>query len=504
MNLHRILTSLSHGSRAALLLAALAPLGCVAGNLESGSPEGAGGAGGDTGMKPEPETALANVQSSIKISPTLYGQNYWDPRLINAAVLNQVDASGVKIIRIGGNSFNDNPSSDDAGKWIDLIQKNTNAKVLLQVSSTVEGAPAKAKQMVHLLKKYVDFWEIGNEPDAAPGWTKDVGENASHVAGYIKAIARAMREEAPAIKIYGPATAWFDEVYLERWIGGKNDITGHMDGPSSPYFIDGISYHTYQSTNKDYHRDNALKFVHEQQPKNINKLRTWMDAADAKNGRKDGHKLTWGMTEFNIESSDEPDAHNNNIGDVGPNSFLNGQYFAEMYSLGMRNEAQFMLGWGIYNVPTYSNGQFKDASPLTGVGYLTKAHADGPLIRRSSYQHTNLMTQYFTGRSLKGTSTMPNVPVIAALQGDGQIAVMVLNETQSPKSYVVRLNEADIGPNADAKLNVWAGVKKSYPADQTNTIPAETTLMLIFNASGGLVKKISYSVKDAINGNGPG
>ncbi|MEO5725749.1 MAG: hypothetical protein ABI134_05890, partial [Byssovorax sp.] len=264
MNIRRTLTSLAYASRAALFLAALAPLGCMTGGLESESSAGAGGGGGDVGADTDTDTGAgggsgtfpapeaAQLHPSVPISPTLYGQNYWNPGAITPAVMKVAGASGVKLIRIGGIGFNNVASAANAEKWIKQIRDNTDAQPMVQVSNHGPDAATEAKQLVNALKKYdVKFWEIGNEPDGE--WKGSKDQRAAHVENYTKAIAKAMREADPDIKIYGPAMTYFDEDYYERWIGGQNDITGKIAG-TNRYFLDGITFHLYPFSGTQYTR----------------------------------------------------------------------------------------------------------------------------------------------------------------------------------------------------------------------------------------------------------
>src|SRR5450432_1245406 len=108
----------------------------------------------------------------------------------------------------------------------------------------------------------------------------------------------------------------------------------------------------------------------------------------------------------------------NSVDSFGVNSFLNGQFFAEVYGIGMANGAVTVAPWSIHE----SNG---DRGP-SDLGFL-----DGPVGTakpRSSYYHLQFLAQNFGGHSAPATSTEPLLRVVAA--GDGaHVSALLLNES---------------------------------------------------------------------------
>jgi hypothetical protein len=69
-----------------------------------------------------------------------------------------------------------------------------------------------------------------------------------------------------------------------------------------------------------------------------------------------------------------------------------------------------------------------------------------------------------------------------------QLAVMVLNEDQSNgPSFSSRMNSDPVQGPGDIQINIPAGVARKY----FDTIPAESTFVLVFNAQGQLTTKVT-------------
>jgi hypothetical protein len=92
----------------------------------------------------------------------------------------------------------------------------------------------------------------------------------------------------------------------------------------------------------------------------------------------------------------------------------------------------------------------------------------------------------------------PNVKAFGAKDVD-QIVVMLLNQNQGglPVPYTVRLDLAPILSNNALKVNMGAGVSREYSNLPYGELAPESTVMLVFNASGTLRARHVYSVNNA-------
>ena len=89
-----------------------------------------------------------------------------------------------------------------------------------------------------------------------------------------------------------------------------------------------------------------------------------------------------------------------------------------------------------------------------------------------------------------GTTNLTNVKSFGS-QNAQQICVMVMNEDLTNNyNYTVKLNTSAVSGSNPLKININANVATEY----TDVIPAQSTMLLVFNASGGLIKKYEYSL----------
>ncbi|MDB5268507.1 MAG: hypothetical protein JWP58_1547 [Hymenobacter sp.] len=423
------------------------------------------------------------------ISPYLAGQNAWLPTALGSAVYNgQLDylwpvvkKSKVRMVRIGGNGVNSNLVTN--AQYIALIDsiRRIGAEPMVQVSEgrgrfTATQA-AQVVQYVNVTRgRNIRYWIIGNEPDlnntAQPNPVPVAG-----VAAYIKAFASAMKAVDPSILIVGPENASYGSGYFPSLVGGANDITG--TDANGRYYIDVISFHSYAFNGTQTRA--AVLTAAQTLTNNVTNLLGLMAAANTKNSRTGANALRWALTEFNIDYAN-PTA--NTVEGVGVHSFLNGQYWAEVFGVGMKYEGVSMQPWSIH-----------EGSGARGTGDL--GYLDGPnaatVKPRSAYWHEMLVSENLHGTNLNATDNQTTVKVLSSTD-NGTTAVMVLNESDvTDYDFTVQLDGATVPGAAALKINVPAGINAAY----NDKIYAQSTLVLLFNAQGALTRKIVYSLQHA-------
>ncbi|MBF9221125.1 carbohydrate-binding protein [Hymenobacter ruricola] len=425
------------------------------------------------------------------ISPYLAGQNAWLPTALGTQVFNgQLDRlwplvkqSKVQMIRIGGNGVNSNLVTN--AQYIALIDsiRRIGAEPMVQVS---EGrgrfTAAQAAQVVQhvniTMQRHVKYWIIGNEPDL----NNSSQPNPVSIAGveaYIKAFASAMKAVDPTILTVGPENASYGGGYMPALVGGANDITG--TDANGRYYIDVISFHTYPF-NGTQTRAGVVSGTNNLTT-NVNNLLGLMAAANAKNNRTGANALRWALTEFNVDYAN-PTV--NTVEGVGVHSFLNGQFWAEVFGVGMKYEAVSMMPWSIH-----------EGSGARGTGDLGYIDGGTPTTfkPRSAFWHEMLVAENLHGTNLNATDNQALVKVLSSTD-NGTTAVMILNESDATDyDFTVQLNGNTV-PGANAlKINVPAGINNSY----NDKIYAQSTLVLLFDAQGALTRKIVYSLQHAQN-----
>jgi hypothetical protein len=416
-----------------------------------------------------------------EISPYLFGQNHWiatgdeGSRIGYMHLLwSKVKESGVTCIRIGGNGYNKRmPERDKLTAMIDSI-RSIGAEPLLQVPASFTAL--QAMELVEFYtkpgNKKVQYWAIGNEPLLHPEYTIE------EVHEYILRIAPAMKKVDPTIKIFVFDECELRETPYRDLCGGRLDITGLKE--NGAWVIDGFNFHKYPN-GKDFNRDNVVFTGPEIILKQSMLLKQIMEEADLKHNRTGEAKLMWALTEVNVTYAN-PDRE---ISGYGNPSFLGGQFMAEIFGYGMQLGAFSVNPWCISETDAVS----------TDFGYLGLPREFYP---RSSYYHTQIMAQNMKGNFMGTTDNQKYVKTIGSISKD-QICVLVLNQDQN-KDFVFELilnkdgkSSKPLVITADASLDIKIN----------NMVEKQSSLMLIFDSKGTLIKQITYGLKQNLKNQAP-
>lgn len=458
------------------------------------------------------------LTEGVPISPRFFGVNAWMPSRVGedekngqlASKWTEVQNSRARSVRYGGIAVDEadpawvendptppaalcppDPSRQSTMKqYVDIVDamRDIGVEPILQVPVLANArTPQDAADLVHCLnitlQKGVKYWSIGNEPDLAYGWNTTA--EAGNIAEYMRSFAAAMKAVDSTIKIVGPETAWFNWNVIDALTnGGPHDITDKVPFKDY-YYLDVLSFHSYAY------------------PDNINGTLTWPNRAqvisqlmstgsfnddliqlkgrvaqrNADLGREGDNALQIAVTEANINWQNPS---NDNIDGVGAKSFLGGQFWAEMLGIAMQHGVDFLNFWSVIEGDSVSNDK----------GYLcSKVCTYGPF--HPSYQHFRMMAENFRGNAVVPIDDVPfdnqpNVKAFAAKDAD-QIVVILLNEDASTSfDYTVRLNNDAV--SGTLRVNIPVDVA----AQSTGTIANQSTILLVFDASGALTKKIEY------------
>lgn len=425
-------------------------------------------------------SALSFALGAQEISPVLFGQNHWlaqgdENRTGYLHLLwPQVKASGVQLIRIGGNAYE--VKTPSLARWtamVDSVQA-IGAEPLLQVPRhfSAEEAAALVKHFNAKGRRPIRYWSIGNEPM--------LGDKVKveEVYAYLMRIAPAMKAADPSIKILVSDEAWMRKEAYEAFCGGKLDLTGK--NAQGQWLIDGFSYHTYPNGEK-FDRAAVTGGSIESIRSSSRDLAAMIDKANAKQGRKGEERLRWALTEVNVTYAN-PDR---DVEGIGNPSFLGGQFLAEAFGIGMEFGALTVAPWAISETD----------NPKTDFGYLGLPPDFAP---RSSYYHEQLLAKYFKGSYLKGSSNQALVKVIGA-RSKTRIAVMLLNQELSKDLDF----ELALGKEAATTKALAVKMDAGLKAKLQGTIPAQTTQVFVFDAQGKLVEKATYGLAQNLRNQPP-
>ena len=432
------------------------------------------------------------AQTQAQVIPnTFFGQNAWMPDTVGTQLLGgklhqhwgTIQDSKAQVIRFGGISPDrERPTNFQYIKMIDSIRAKGMEPVMQVSFHNGKFSAQQAAEVVQYINvtrgKNVKYWIIGNEPDLEYSYT-----SASQVAAYIKPFASAMKAVDPSILTIGPETAWFNEGIINGLTtpNGPYDITGR--DANGRYYIDVISFHTYPF-NGSQNRDQVITKLTETggfQDK-LDYLNGRIDQCNSAHSRSGASALKTAVTEMNICYKN---AASDNVNGVGANSFIGGQFIAEMFGIGLKKGVSMMNIWSVIE----GNNQ------ELNIGYLDRTTG----AKKSNYYHFKMMAENFRGNYVNGTSNNAKVKVFGS-KSSNLIQVLIMNQEQSGnQNYTVRLNQAAIAGNSSLKINMNADVNVEY----NGVIGKETTILLTFNTAGVLVKKTEYSLTHAQAGQAP-
>ncbi|HET8829921.1 MAG TPA: hypothetical protein VFM79_11300 [Pelobium sp.] len=399
--------------------------------------------------------------SATSISPYLIGQNAWERNEV-FKVLEEVKDVKYQTIRIGGNGYeNSGFMNKDVIKLIDYV-RSVGAEPIVQMPRQLKDDDKAYKAIAYLngeLDKKIKFWSIGNEPDhhnqlASP----------EEVYDYFTKIAAQIKRYDSKAKIMGFDLASYKDSYMSRLLGGDLDVTKKVPDQNY-YYLDMIAFHNYKF--KDIIGFEKNVKILKQQLNPINSMRA-----------KD-QQIGWAITEFNSHwIVDEKLGE-----DFMPYNFHNGQIFAEMYDLGMREGAFTICPWSILE-----GGADREGTDL-GMFDLV----DGKYFPRSNYYHTQMLAHNFRENYLSNTNNEKDIVVIPMGNKDG-FSVMVLNKSKS-KDFDILLS-LDTSTQKTVSKDLVIAVNAGIKGNTKVAIKAESTQMFIFNQKGELLKSYTYSAKD--------
>jgi hypothetical protein len=399
---------------------------------------------------------INNIKAQ-EISPYLIGNNAWYDGASLNSLWDDMALAKFQTIRIGGAAAEGYAPNNS--KYLTLINgvRSANAEPILQVPRYFTDQ--QVKDFITAINvtngKNIKLWSIGNEPDHT-----NRPSTVAEVSAYTKRISSALKSVDSTIIVMGPETSWYqNSAYMTPLIGGSYDITGK--DAASNYYIDVVTFHKYMFT-----EISGLE-------SDVNNLLTKFNTVNAK--RPAGKKLSWGLTEFNTSYDNDV----NTSPDMDVWSFHAGQLFAEVYGLGMRKGAFSINSWSMFEGPDRSG---TDLSLF-----------DKDLKGRANYYHCLMFGQNMKKNSITTNDNKGNVVVIPMADSSG-VAVMILNKDHTNSfEYTLRLdNSAYVQPKT-LQIKVNAGINTEI----IGNIATEATQMLVFDAAGTLVKRYTYTSRDA-------
>jgi PKD repeat protein len=425
---------------------------------------------------------FVNTGYSQTISTHFFGENAWMPDTIGATVYygrlhshwSDIQNSHAGIIRFGGiGPDKDMPTNFQYIRMIDSIRAKGMEPIMQVPFYNYRYTAAQAAAIVTYLNvtraKNIKYWIIANEPDNEYHYS-----TASQIAAYLRPFASAMKAADPSILIIGPETSWFYTSIIDGLTapGGPDDITGR-DG-NGRYYIDYFSFHAY-AFNGTQTRAQAIsnltaagKFQD-----NLIYLNSRLAACDSFHSRAGTAAIRTAVTEANINWQSPAD---DNLSGVGANSFLGGQFIAEMFGLGMKNSLEFMNIWSV----------IEGSSLATNNGYIDPTTNT----KKPEFYHFQMVAGNMKGSYANGTTNSANVKSFGSVDAQ-HVAVLVMNEELTTNyPYTVRLNTAAVSGTNPLKININANIAVEY----NDVIASQSSVLLTFDLAGNITQRTVYSL----------
>lgn len=418
---------------------------------------------------------------SQTISPVFFGQNAWMPDSIGSRVYNgqlhkkwkDIATSGAGVVRFGGIGPDKNkPTSYQYIKMIDSIRTRGMEPIIQVPYNKNIYSSSQAADIVKYINitkgRKIKYWVIGNEPDLVYGYS-----TSAQIATYIKSFSSAMKKVDPAIIIIGPEVAWYNSAIINGLTspGGPDDITGKDS--NGRYYLDIITFHSYPFNGTQTRAGVITKLTASGSfEDDLTALNARVANCNSYHGRSGTAALKTAVTEANINYQNPA---SDLASGVGASSFIGGQFWAEMMSIGMKKGLEFINFWSVIEG--------------SNIGYL--GYND---LKKPTFYHFKMLAENFSGTYCDGTDNQSNVKAFGSTNGK-QVSVMIMNQSQSSDyHYTVRLNKNAVSGTNSLKININAHVDKEY----SDLLPSESTTLLIFDAFGNITKKVEYKIERAI------
>ena len=446
-----------------------------------------------------------------------------------------IQASGLTLLRYGGTTADLNGPTwgSSTAQWDEFIlaAQGMGAEPVIQIPflkqfycdntssptwNTATSASNAIANYVTSLVTYimsthpgVKYYSIGNEPDRYDEVIGSPALSAVDIANYFKPISEEIKTiyanaGKPVPFVIGPDLA---EAQLSSLmpglidpLGGSGDITGQITSMSGThYYCDIYTYHTYpfdgtQSRTFVINHPSGSYFS------DLGAIRQRISAL----GALQNQNLEIGLTEFNINWQN-PTA--NQAADLAANSFIAGQWMADMFATGLRPPAvlsenapvAIMTPWSVHE--NSGSGLTYDLGLLNGPYVSPTSLPTG----RSTYYHLQLMANHFTGPAttfLENTynGSPPNDSEIKAYayinSGSNETGVLIMNQksTGGPHSVEINFDGTTNPASGYHRIRIAGGNTATY----TCQIETEATALLKFTSTtGALISRTDYRLEDA-------
>ncbi|HSL47010.1 MAG TPA: glycoside hydrolase family 44 protein [Anaerolineales bacterium] len=372
---------------------------------------------------PVPDALSVDPSTSLgPISPYIYGTNYGPMHAVQLEVMPLVEDAGFTVLRFPGGAWTD--AIDMRPFQIDMLMTFAEQVGAIPTISVrmLNGKPETAAELVrytNIEQKYgVTYWSIGNEPSIYTQLNQaDYDYTTEHLNRDWRAIALAMKEADPTIKLMGPEIHQWNDGYetTPKDSAGRDWMTEFLKANGD--LVDVVTVHRYplhSPTNPVAVRDlreNTRKWVSE-----VEYLRSLIRETV-------GRDLPLAITEVNSDPSSTM------LQEVSPDSFYNAIWYADVLGQMMTADVFMVNQWVL-------------SQRTTGLGLI-----QGTTVRPTFYVFP--LYKNFGSEQVYAASDVADVDIFAAKREDGALTVIVINLSDSEHRIPlqvrgVRLTEAEV------------------------------------------------------------
>ncbi len=390
------------------------------------------------------------------ISPYIYGTNYGPMHAVPLEMMPLVEDGGFTALRFPGGAWTD--AVDMKPFQIDMLMtfaKQVGAMPTISVRM-LGGKPETAAELVrytNIEKKYgITYWSIGNEPSIYTQLKQaDYDYTIDHLNKDWRAIALAMKEADPTIKLMGPEIhQWNDSLETtpkdssgRDWMIEFLKVNGDL--------VDVVTVHRYplyspnQPVTVQALRENTYKWLRE-----VEYLRKVIRETV-------GRDLPIAITELNSDPSSVQ------LQDTSPDSFYNAIWYADVLGQ-MMNADVFMVN------------QWVLSQRSGGLGLI-----QGTTVRPTFYVFP--LYKNFGNEQVYAASGIADVDIFAAKREDGTLTLMVINLSDTEQRVPLQvkgtqLKNAEVWLLDATHLSENLGIQ-TFSEGDTVVLPAQSATLYV-------------------------
>ena len=406
---------------------------------------------------PVPDALSVDPETSLgPISPYIFGTNYGPMHAVPLEVMPLVEDAGFTVLRFPGGAWTD--TVDMKPFQIDMLMtfaKQVGAMPTISVR-LLGGDPKTAADLVrytNIEKKYgVTYWSIGNEPSIYTQLGQaDYDYTVENLNKDWRAIAEAMKEADPTIKLIGPEIhQWNDSPETTPKDSARRDWMIEFLKANGD-LVDVVSVHRYPLhsptkpvTIQDL-RENTRRWARE-----VEYLRSLVKEIL-------GRDLPIAITEVNSDPSSAM------LQEASPDTFYNAIWYADVLGQLMSADVFMVNQWVL-------------SQRSTGLGLF-----NGTTIRPTFYIFP--LYKNFGSEQVYAASGVADVDIFAANREDGALTLMVINLSDTEQRIPLQVKGTEL-----TEAEVWLldlthnaenlGVQ-AFSSDGTVLLPSRSATLYV-------------------------